>query len=86
MQTIEKQNLLERVDRALDAVRPHLAIDGGDVEIVEISEDFIVKIKWLGNCQGCNMTEMTLRAGIEDTVRSRIPEIVGVEEWKEIDA
>ena len=84
MQTMEKQDLHERVNTALDAIRPHLAVDGGNVEIMDITDDFIVKIKWLGNCQGCNMTEMTLRAGIEQAVKSRVVEIKGVEEWEGI--
>jgi Fe-S cluster biogenesis protein NfuA len=83
MQTTEMQELIERVNGALDTVRPHLAIDGGDVEVVEVTNDLIVRIKWLGNCQGCNMSEMTLRAGLEQAIKNSIPEIKGVEEWKE---
>lgn len=82
MQITERQDLLERVNGALDTVRPHLAIDGGDVEVVEVTDDMIVKIKWLGNCQGCNMSEMTLRAGLEQAIKNSIPEIKGVEEWR----
>lgn len=83
MQITERQELRERVNHALDTVRPHLAIDGGDVEIVEVTDDFVVRIKWLGNCQGCNMSEMTLRAGLEQAIKNSIPEIKGVEEWSE---
>ncbi len=82
MQTTEMQELIARVNGALDTVRPHLAIDGGDVEVVEVTNDLIVKIKWLGNCQGCNMSEMTLRAGLEQAIKNSIPEIKGVEEWQ----
>ena len=79
MSTTEKSEILERVDRALDDVRPHLAVDGGNVEVVDITEDKIVKVKWLGNCQGCSMTYMTMKAGLEQTLQNRMPEIKGVE-------
>ncbi|MEY4106097.1 MAG: hypothetical protein RL181_439 [Bacteroidota bacterium] len=78
MPTSDKQNLLERVDSALDDIRPHLAVDGGDVELVDITEDNWVQIKWLGNCESCNMSMMTMRAGIEQTIRLKVPEISGV--------
>jgi len=70
--------LLERVDAALESVRPHLKVDGGNVEVVGVTEDMHVQIKWMGNCESCNMSAMTLRAGIEEAIRSKIPEIKGV--------
>lgn len=78
MPLTEKDQLLQRIDRALDDVRPHLAVDGGDVELVDITEDHIVKIKWLGNCQNCNMSVMTMRAGIEQAIKFKVPEVEGV--------
>jgi len=72
-------NLNERVEAALETIRPHLRVDGGDVELVEVTDDMHVKIRWLGMCQSCSMSEMTLRAGIQETVRNKVPEIVGVE-------
>lgn len=79
MSVLEKQQLLEAVDAALDSVRPHLAIDGGNVELVDVTEGGIVQVKWLGNCQNCSMSVMTMRAGLEQAIRSRLPEILGVE-------
>ena len=79
MSNKEKQGLLERVDEALNSVRPHLAVDGGNVEVVEVTEDKVVRIKWLGTCENCSMTLMTMKAGIEQAIMGRIPEIVGVE-------
>lgn len=79
MSVTEKTQLLERINVALDTVRPHLKVDGGDVEVVDVTEDMIVQIKWKGNCEMCNMSTMTLRAGIEEAIRSKIPEISGVE-------
>ncbi|MCO6487968.1 MAG: NifU family protein [Phaeodactylibacter sp.] len=75
----EKQGLLERVDEALNSVRPHLAVDGGNVEVVDVTEEKVVKIKWLGTCENCSMTVMTMKAGIEQAIMGRIPEISGVE-------
>ncbi len=75
----EQAAFFERVDRALDDVRPHLAIDGGNVELVEITDDNIVRVKWMGACVGCSMSQMTMRAGIEQTLRGKIPELAGVE-------
>ncbi len=78
--TVEaKSVLLDRIDKALDDVRPHLAVDGGNVELVGITEDMKAQIKWLGNCQNCSMSAMTLRAGLEQAVRGKVPEIMGVE-------
>lgn len=74
----EKQDWMIKVDGALDDVRPHLAIDGGNIEVLNISDDMIVQIKWLGACNGCSMTAMTMKAGVEETLRRRIPEVVGV--------
>jgi len=79
MSTSEKQKLISRIDRALNEIRPHLAVDGGNVEVVDVTEDHIVKIKWLGTCEGCSMSAMTMRAGIEQAIRGQLPEIVGVE-------
>jgi len=76
---MDKEALLKRVDTALDDVRPHLKVDGGNVEVVDITEDMVLQIKWIGNCQSCSMSAMTMRAGIEQTVRGQVPEIVSVE-------
>ena len=75
----DKSKLLERIDKALDNIRPHLKVDGGDVELVDITEDNVVQVKWLGNCRSCNMSHFTMKAGIEQTIKSVLPEISGVE-------
>ncbi len=74
-----KDELIERIEAALESVRPHLAADGGDVEVVEVTEEMIVKVKWLGNCENCFMSIMTMKAGIEEAIKSKVPEIKGVE-------
>lgn len=77
--TIDKNDLLHRVDLALNDVRPHLAVDGGNVEVVGITDHNVVLIKWTGACEHCSMSVMTLRAGIEQALIGKIPEVAGVE-------
>lgn len=71
--------LYDKVNTALDEIRPHLKVDGGDIEIVEITDDNILKIKWLGNCEFCNMSMMTMKAGVEEIVKKSVPEIKSIE-------
>lgn len=79
MSATEKTDLLEKIDRALDDVRPHLAVDNGNVELVDVTEDLTVKVKWLGACVGCSMSHMTMKAGLEQAIKSRLPQIKAVE-------
>ena len=65
----------EKVTAVLDQVRPILQGDGGDVELVEISEDGIVKLKLKGACAGCPMSTMTIKNGIEKVLKERVPEV-----------
>lgn len=78
MTTIEKNELIKKVDVALDTVRPHLKVDGGNVEVVDITDDYNVQVKWLGACSNCNMSFMTMKAGIEMTIKSQLPQINGI--------
>ena len=75
----EKDQFIELIESALDDVRPHLKVDGGNVELVDLTDDMLVKIKWLGNCENCNMSVMTMRAGVEQSIRAKLPAISGVE-------
>ena len=72
-------DLIERVNKAIDTVRPYLHADGGDVRIVEITADNIVKLELTGTCSNCSMSTMTMKAGIEEAVKRAVPEIVSVE-------
>ncbi|MBP7273729.1 MAG: NifU family protein [Saprospiraceae bacterium] len=76
---LNKQIAIKEINEALNQVRPHLAVDGGDVEVIDVSEEGVVKIKWLGNCQNCSMSTLTLKAGIEATLKQQIPNIKSVE-------
>ncbi len=71
--------LKEKVEKSLDKVRSSLIADGGNVELVDVSDDGIVKVKLTGACSGCPMSTMTLKMGIEKVVKQDIPEIKSVE-------
>jgi Fe-S cluster biogenesis protein NfuA len=71
--------LHQRVEEALQSIRPYLEADGGDVEIVEITSDNIVRLELKGACKTCNMSHMTMRAGIEETIKKSVPEVKGIE-------
>ena len=68
----------ERVKELLNDVRPNLQADGGDVELIDISDDGIVKVKLLGACSGCPMAQMTLKMGIEKYLKEKIHEVTEV--------
>ncbi|NNE26657.1 MAG: NifU family protein [Saprospiraceae bacterium] len=76
--TIKKPQL-DEIDKVLDVIRPHLAVDGGNIEVIDITDDMTVKIKWVGNCINCSMSTMTMKAGVEHTIKSKFPEIKAVE-------
>lgn len=69
----------ERVQAVLDKIRPSLQADGGDVELVDVSEQGIVKVRLTGACKGCPMSQMTLKNGIERLLLKEIPEVKSVE-------
>lgn len=65
----------EKVEQALEKVRPMLVVDGGNVELVEVTDDGVVKLKLTGSCGCCPMSQMTLKMGIEKILRQAVPEI-----------
>jgi len=69
----------EEILKALESIRPFLQADNGDVELVEVSEDGIVKVRFIGDCENCPMSTMTLRAGIERALLQAIPQIRRIE-------
>jgi Fe-S cluster biogenesis protein NfuA len=79
MSITQKEEMNVRVESALESIRPHLLVDGGNVELVEVTDDMRVLIRWVGMCESCSMSAMTLKAGISEAVRSKIPEIISVE-------
>ena len=69
----------DKVIKALEKVKPSLQAHGGDVELVEVTEDGVVKVRLVGACGGCPMAQMTLSAGIEKTLKEEVPEVKRVE-------
>jgi Fe-S cluster biogenesis protein NfuA len=69
----------ERVERALDRVRPYLRVDGGDVRFVRMQPDGVLEVQWVGTCLICPMSQLTLRAGVERVIMKEIPEVKRVE-------
>ncbi len=65
----------EKVKAALDQIRVGLQMDGGDVELIAVEDDGTVKVKLVGACAGCPMSQMTLQMGIENTLKEQIPEV-----------
>ena len=72
----------KKVLLAIEKVRPYLNTDGGDVELIDITDDLIVKVKLLGACNGCQFSEQTLKAGIEESIRKELPELKEVQSVK----
>lgn len=68
----------DKVLRALDRIRPHLQMDGGDVKLIDISQDGVVKVELTGACRGCPFSQMTMRSGIREAIIKDVPEIKDV--------
>jgi Fe-S cluster biogenesis protein NfuA len=73
------KDLKRRVEDALQQIRPYLQADGGDVNLVEITSEMVVKLELLGACKSCSMSMMTMKAGIEESIKRAVPEIKEVE-------
>ncbi|TAL15608.1 NifU family protein [bacterium] len=69
----------EKVKESLDRIRPRLQADRGDVELVEVTDDGVVKVRLIGACKGCPMSQMTLKQGIERILKQEVPEVKRVE-------
>ncbi len=69
----------DKVREALENIRTYLQADGGDVELVEVTEDGVVRVRLVGACHGCPMAAMTLRNTIEQLLKDQVPEVVAVE-------
>jgi Fe-S cluster biogenesis protein NfuA len=65
----------DRVEKALDKIRPMLAADGGNVELIDVTQDGVVKLRLTGTCGCCPMSQMTLKMGVEKIIRQDVPEI-----------
>ena len=76
--TSQETILIEKVEKALEMIKPYLKIDGGDIRIVKIDKYNNVVVEFLGNCGSCPMSDMTFKAGVEETIKKEVPEINNV--------
>lgn len=77
-QTTINPELYARVELALDTIRPYLEADGGNVKVLEVTDEMIVMLELMGACGTCPMSTMTLKAGVEEAIKKAVPEIAGV--------
>lgn len=77
--TNNNKDLKERIEKALASIRPFLAIDGGNVKLVEVTSTMVAKVELLGNCSSCSISEITMKTGIEEIIKQAAPEIKKVE-------
>jgi len=75
MGIITDKKIINKIENALAEIRPFLESDGGDIHFVELSEDWIVKVKLVGACSSCNISMMTLKNGVEVVVKKAVPEV-----------
>ena len=78
METLNRTELEQKIEIALNSMRPFLQADGGDVELVDITDEMEVQLRLLGNCSSCSMSSMTMKAVIENGLKSAIPQITRV--------
>lgn len=69
----------QQVEQALDKIRPFLQRDGGDIQLIDVTEDGIVKVQLTGACQGCPMSQMTLKQGVERALMKEVPSVKEVQ-------
>ena len=75
MGIITDKILLDKIEGALDEIRPYLEADGGDINLVEVTEKMVVKVKLLGACGDCNVSMMTMKSGVEQAIKRVVPEV-----------
>ncbi len=71
----QREIILQNISSAINEVRPYLRADGGDVELIDLTEDNSVKVRLMGACDGCQFSAMTLKAGMEQAIRKKFPEM-----------
>ena len=75
---MSRQETIDKINDALEQIRPFLNDDGGDIELIELTDDMVVKVKFLGACKSCNMSPSTLKGGVEEAIKRVVPEIQSV--------
>jgi len=75
MGIITDKHIIDKIEEALTTIRPYLESDGGDINLVEVTDDMVVKVKLVGACSSCNVSMMTLKNGVEVAIKSVVPEV-----------
>ncbi len=76
---IKLDELTQKIEESLDSIRPYLEADGGNVRVLEVTEERVVKLEFLGACGNCPMSTMTFKAGVEEAIKKAAPDIKGIE-------
>lgn len=79
MNTISTADLTEKIEVALNAIRPYLVADGGNVKVLEVTDDHVVRLEFLGACGHCPMSTMTFKAGVEEAIKRAVPTVKSIE-------
>jgi Fe-S cluster biogenesis protein NfuA len=74
-----KEDLTQRIEESLNNIRPYLEADGGNVRILELTKENVLKLEFVGNCGNCAMSHMTFKAGVEDAIKRAVPEVKSIE-------
>ena len=72
---INDKTILDKIENALNEIRPYLEADGGDIKLIEITDDWTVKVKLLGACGTCDISMMTLKNGVEEVIKRAVPDV-----------
>ena len=75
MGIITDREILSKIEGALDEIRPYLEADEGDIKLIEVTDDMVVKVKLMGACSSCNVSMMTMKSGVEQAIKMAVPEI-----------
>ena len=78
MGIITDKNIIDKIEGALTKIRPYLEADGGDINLVEVTDKMVVKVKMIGTCSHCNVSMMTLKNGVEVAIKRAVPEVIEV--------
>ena len=77
--TIATEDIISRIEASLDSIRPYLEADGGNIKVLEVTEDKTLRLEFVGNCGSCPMSTMTFKAGVEEAIKRLVPEIKNIE-------
>ncbi|MBC8265932.1 MAG: NifU family protein [Flavobacteriales bacterium] len=75
MGIITDQTIIDKIEGALTEIRPFLEADGGDINFIELTDEWVVKVKLLGACSSCTVSMMTMKSGVEQVIKRAVPEV-----------